>query len=59
MQLGKRREDEVNMNETFQLEKKFKVNINESLCCLEGENPEDHKFIRASMIAMLTWVAKT
>ena len=50
----KRREDEVNMNETCQLEKKVEVNIDETLCCPEGENPEDHKFIRAK-----TWVAKT
>ena len=56
---GKRREDEFNMNEMCQLEKKIKVNINETLCCPEGENPEDHKFIRVKVVTMLTWVAKT
>ena len=56
---GKGREDEVNMNETCQLEKKIKDNIKENAVPPEGENPKDHKFIRMKVGAMLTWVAET
>ena len=49
---------EENISATMNWEEDNQVNMNKTLVLLQGENPEDHKFIRMKAVTMVSQVAE-